>query len=150
AAVADAPRLRVAVRSSRLPLVEVRELAERVLAQRLGRVAGVTEARACGGGRRAIDVTPDPVAPAGARLGVHDVGAAIAAHPATAEALRAVVVATRNGAPIRLADVANVADGMRPDCRVFAADGVPRVEVTLRAADAAALAAANAEVDRAR
>src|SRR5436190_1843258 len=63
----------------------------------------------------------------------------------------ATVVATRNGAVVRLADVALVELGVAPpDCWVAGADGSPRMEGTATVADAASLSSAGAALDAAR
>jgi Cu/Ag efflux pump CusA len=145
--------LRFALRSETLPLVAVREIAERIVLPRLSRTTGVTEARACGGARRQVTLEIDADRLAGIGMSLRDLTAALArtAPYADVEEIRGAVAAVRNGAPVRINDVARVEDGAAPpDCWVAAADGVPRVEGIVTAADAAALAAAGAALDAVR
>jgi hydrophobe/amphiphile efflux-1 (HAE1) family protein len=130
---ADAPILILSVTSETLPLSEVFETANAVLAQKISQVDGVGQVFVGGGQQPAVRVQVDPRALAGAGLGLEDVrsvlaqatvdlpkGAvggprhvhAIAANDQLLEAAayRPLVVTYRDGAPVRLGDVATVVD----------------------------------------
>ncbi|HET7502215.1 MAG TPA: efflux RND transporter permease subunit, partial [Kofleriaceae bacterium] len=132
---ADQPILTLAVSSATLPLAEVDDFADSVLAQKISQVSGVGLVTIGGGQKPAVRVQVDPVALAGTDLTVEDVRLAIAAanvnqpkgnldgsrqdwalatndQLASAASFRPLIIAYKNGAPVRLADVANVVDGV--------------------------------------
>ena len=130
---ADTPILTLALTSDTLPLTKVQDLADTNLAQKISQLPGVGLVSISGGQKPAIRVQVDPTKLASYGLGLEDVrtvlGQAnvdqakgsiegprqsftIGANDqlfSTAE-YRALVLAYRNGAPVRLADVA---DGRR-------------------------------------
>ena len=128
---ADAPILTLAVTSATLPLPKVHELIDTRLVQKLSQVPGVGLVTLAGGQRPAIRVQVNPRALANHGLGLDDLRAAIAAAnvntpkgsvdgPLRASTLNAddqlqsaadyhaLIVAYRDGAPLRLGDVATV------------------------------------------
>jgi len=130
---ADAPILTLALSSQTLPLPRVEDLADTRLAQKIAEVPGVGLVSVSGGQRPAVRIRANPTSLAAYGLTLEDVRAAVVATnvngakggfdgPArsftigandqllTSEDYRPVVVAYRNGAPIRLADVADVVD----------------------------------------
>jgi multidrug efflux pump len=130
---ADAPILTLALSSRTLPLPRVEDLADTRLAQKIAEVPGVGLVSVSGGQRPAVRIRANPTALAAYGLTLEDVRAAVAATnvngakggfdgPArsytigandqlvSSEDYRPIVVAYRNAAPIRLADVAEVAD----------------------------------------
>ena len=132
---ADQPILTLAVSSDTLLLPAVTDFADSVLAQKISQVSGVGLVSIGGGQKPAVRVQVDPVALAGSQLTVEDVRLAIAAanvnqpkgnlsgarqdyalatndQLADAASFRPLVIAYKDGAPIRLADVANVIDGV--------------------------------------
>jgi multidrug efflux pump len=132
---ADQPILTLSVSSATLPLPEVDDFADSVLAQKISQVAGVGLVTIGGGQKPAVRVQVDPVALAGAGLTVDDVRLAIAAanvnqpkgnldgarqdwalatndQLANAASFRPLIIAYKNGAPVRLSDVATVIDGV--------------------------------------
>ena len=147
---ADAPILTIAVSSETLALREVDDRADAVLAQRISQVRGVGLVAIRGGLRPAVRVQADVHALAGVGLTLEDLRAAIAranVHLPTgnldgerldyaittddqlrdAAAFQPIVIAYRNGAPVRLSDVARVVDGVE-DAEVGAwVDGRPAV-----------------------
>jgi multidrug efflux pump len=147
---ADAPILTIAVSSETLALREVDDRADAVLAQRISQVRGVGLVAIRGGLRPAVRVQADVHALAGVGLTLEDLRAAIAranVHLPTgnldgerldyaittddqlrdAAAFQPIVIAYRNGAPVRLSDVARVVDGVE-DAEVGAwVDGQPAV-----------------------
>jgi multidrug efflux pump len=130
---ADAPVLTLALTSATLPLPEVQDLADTRLAQKISQLPGVGLVSLSGGQRPAVRVQVNPTALAAYDLGLQDVRSAIAAanvnqakgtfdgeHRAytigandqllSSAEYRPLIIAYRNGAPVRLADVADVID----------------------------------------
>ena len=135
---ADQPILTLAVSSDVLPLDQVDDFADSILAQRISQVSGVGLVTINGGQRPAVRVQVDPESLAGTGLTLEDVRAALAAAnvnqpkgnidgPRQSYALatndqlfkaagfRPLVLAYTNGSPVRLADVATVVDGVEND-----------------------------------
>jgi multidrug efflux pump subunit AcrB len=125
--------VRHALRSEVLPLREVTVTEQALWAMPASRTAGVGSTQECG--QFAPRVLVDVDAPALAAMGMTlpDVAAALrkgSVGPATA--MTPLLLATRNGAPVRLNDVARVSDdAATPRCRAFDEKG-PVVEVTVR------------------
>ncbi|MCC6531440.1 MAG: MdtB/MuxB family multidrug efflux RND transporter permease subunit [Burkholderiales bacterium] len=130
---ADAPILTLALSSSTLPLPEIQNLADTRLAQKISQVTGVGLVTLAGGQRPAVRVQANPKALAANGLNMEDLRTAIVASNVkrakgnidtpsrsyiidandqlrSAAEYKAVVVAYRNGAPIFLADVADVTE----------------------------------------
>jgi multidrug efflux pump len=130
---ADAPVLTLGLASQTLTLPEIQNLADTRLAQKLSQVAGVGLVTLSGGQRPAVRVQANPKALAANGLGLEDLRTAIAAANVkkakgsfdgpsrsytidandqlrSAAEYRAIVVAYRNGAPLYLADVADVVE----------------------------------------
>jgi multidrug efflux pump len=147
---ADAPILSIAVSSATLPLREVDDRADAVLAQRLSQVPGVGLVAIRGGQRPAVRVRADARALAQVNLTLEDLRAVITAanvHLPTgnldgprldyslvtddqlesAEEFRPLVIAYQNGAPIRLSDVAEVIDGVEDEEVDAWVDGRPAI-----------------------
>ena len=114
---------------------EVDDYADSVLAQKISQVSGVGLVSLNGGQKPAVRVQVDPLALAGAGLSLEDVRLALAAANVNqpkgnvdgprqdftiatndqidkAAGFRPLVIAYKNGAPVRLAEVANVVDGV--------------------------------------
>jgi multidrug efflux pump len=131
---ADAPVLTLALTSQTLPLSKVEDLAETRLAQKISQVLGVGLVSVSGGQKPAVRIQAKPTALARYGLGMEDVRAAIVSAnvnqakgnidgPAQAYAIsgndqllshdqyQPLIVSYRNGAPVRLSDVADVIDG---------------------------------------
>src|SRR5881296_2785292 len=132
---ADAPILTLALSSKSLPLYSVEDLADTNLAQKISQLPGVGLVSISGGQRPAVRVRADPNALASYGLGLEDLRAVLSQANVdlakgnlegakqsytigandqlfSAAEYRAVVVTYRNGAPVRLGDVATVADGV--------------------------------------
>ncbi|MFO0684958.1 MAG: efflux RND transporter permease subunit [Sandaracinus sp.] len=147
---ADAPILSIAVSSRTLSLREVDDRADAILAQRISQVPGVGLVSIRGGQRPAVRVQADAQALAAVGLTLEDLRAAIAAanvHLPTgsldgarldyslvtddqltdASEFRPLVIAYHDGAPVRLADVATVADGVENEEIGAWVDGRPAV-----------------------
>ncbi len=130
---ADAPILTLALTSDTMPLSRVHDLADTRLAQRISQLPGVGLVTLSGGQKPAVRIRANPTALSAYGLTLADVRAAVAASnvnqakgsfdgPSHAYTIGAndqlltgadyepLVVAYRNGAPVRLSDVAEVVD----------------------------------------
>ena len=135
---AAAPVLLLAMTSSTLPPAQLDEYAETQLAQRLSTIDGVAEVHVYGSAKYAVRISVDPDRLAVAGIGLDQVQKAVAdanVNQATGtlygdrqqyvvrndgQLLRAapyndVVVAYRNGAPVRLGDVGEARDSVQND-----------------------------------
>ena len=131
---ADAPVMALAVTSETLPLPKVEDLVDTRLAQKLSQLPGVGLVSIGGGQRPAVRVQANPRALAANGLNLDDLRTAIGNAnvnsakgsfdgPTRASTLdandqlksaaeyRQLIIAWRNGAPIRISDVADVIDG---------------------------------------
>ena len=130
---ADAPILTLALTSSSLPLVKVEDLADTILAQKISQLSGVGLVSIAGGQKPAVRIQANPTALAGYGLSLEDIRSAIGTAnvdqakgslngPRQAYTIGAndqllsssdynqVIIAYRNGSPVRLSDVANAVD----------------------------------------
>ncbi len=130
---ADAPILTLALTSKTLPLVKVEDLADTILAQKISQLSGVGLVSIAGGQKPAVRIQANPTVLAGYGLSLEDIRTAIG----TANVDQAkgslngprqsytigdndqllssgdyknVIIAYRNGSPVRLGDVANAVD----------------------------------------
>ena len=132
---ADAPILTLAVSSSTLPLPKVEDLADTQLAQKISQVTGVGLVSISGGQKPAVRIQANPTALASYGLSLEDVRTALAAAnvdqakgtldgPRQSFTIGAndqllsgaqyapIVVAYRNGAPVRLDNIATISDSV--------------------------------------
>ncbi|HEY8091033.1 MAG TPA: efflux RND transporter permease subunit, partial [Polyangiaceae bacterium] len=132
---ADQPILTVSISSDVLPLDQVDDYADSILAQKISQVSGVGLVTINGGQKPAVRVQVDPVALAGTGLTLEDVRQALVAANVNqpkgnidgprqdfalqtndqlykADGFRPLVIAYASGAPVRLSDVAGVVDGV--------------------------------------
>src|SRR5713226_5029499 len=135
---ADQPILYVAVSSPTLPLYQVDEYAETLMAQRISMVSGVAQVQVYGSKKYAVRVLLNPDALAARGIGVDEVQAAIQRGNSNlptgtlwgskqaftvqsngqlfnAAAFRPLIVSYRNGNPVRLEELANVIDSVQSD-----------------------------------
>jgi len=135
---ADQPVFYLALTSDTLPMSAVDEYAQTLIAQRMSTVSGVAQVQVYGAQKYAVRVQVDPDALAARGVGIDEVAQAIAAHNPNlptgtlsgpkravsvestgqlrdAAAFREVVVAWRNGAPLRLKDLGRVIDSVEDD-----------------------------------
>ena len=135
---ADASVLNLALSSETLPLSQVDEYAETIVAQRLSTVSGVAQVSVFGAQKYAVRVDVDPRELVSRQIGIDQVAQAIQQanvnRPTgtlygedrsfvvqangqlnSAAAYAPVVVAYRNGSPVRLDEVAHVYDGVEND-----------------------------------
>jgi HAE1 family hydrophobic/amphiphilic exporter-1 len=133
---ADSPILYMALSSATLPLSALDEYAQTYLAQRISTVSGVAAVQVMGSQKYAVRVQVDPQALVARGIGIDEVSAAVdAGNPnlptgilwgphvaytvradgqiSSAPAFRKLVVTFRNGAPVRLEDVARVLDDVQ-------------------------------------
>jgi hydrophobe/amphiphile efflux-1 (HAE1) family protein len=132
---ADTPILTLQITSDTLPLEKVNDLADTVLAQKLSEVSGVGLVTIEGNQKPAVRVRIDPAAIASFGLGLEDVRAALMANNVnapkgsfdgprqnytinandqilSAAEYRPVIIAYRNGSPVRLGDIGEVVDNV--------------------------------------
>jgi multidrug efflux pump len=130
---ADAPILTLALTSDSVPLSRIEDMAETALAQKISQLPGVGLVSISGGQKPAVRVQANPTALASYQLGLEDVRAALAAANVdqakgvidgprqsftigandqllSSQQYNGVIVAYRNGAPVRLSDVATAVD----------------------------------------
>ena len=130
---ADAPVLTLAISSDTMPLTEVQNLVNTRLAQKISQVSGVGLVSLAGGQRPAVRIQADTQALAQWGIGIDTLRTAIAAANAnsakgsfdgpkraytinandqllTADDYKKLIVAYKNGAPVRLIDVARVVE----------------------------------------
>ena len=135
---ADQPILYVSLSSPTLRLSDVDEYAETLIAQRVSMINGVAQVSVYGAQKYAVHVKLDPKEMASRQIGMDDVASAIAngnvnqptgtlygKHQAyvvqangqleKAADYAPLVVAYRNGAPVRLKDIGQVVDGVEVD-----------------------------------
>src|SRR4051794_37297478 len=134
----DFPVLAISVNSQTLPLSVVDEYAQTVLTQQISQLPGVAQVEVYGSQKFAIRIQVDPVAAAARNISLDDIRRVIAstnsnspvgtlygdrqnvtllATSAMRKAVeyRSVVVAYRNGAPVKLEEIARVLDGVEND-----------------------------------
>jgi HAE1 family hydrophobic/amphiphilic exporter-1 len=135
---ADFPVLFLSLGSSILPLSAVHEYADTFVAQRISMISGVAQVQVYGAQKYAVRAQLDPKALATRSIGIDEVANAIAngnvnlptgtldgAHQAftieasgklkDAEAYRSLIVAYRNGSPVRLGELGRVIDSVEND-----------------------------------
>ena len=135
---ADAPILSLAITSGSLPLPQVQDMVNTRLALKISQISGVGLVTLAGGQRPAVRVRGNAQALAGMGLGLDAISSAISAGNASgakgsfdgparsytinandqlvsADDYRELIVAYKNGAPVRLKDVAEVTDGAEND-----------------------------------
>ena len=135
---ADQPIFFLALRSSTMPLYRLNEYADTMMAQRIGMVSGVAQVQVLGSQKYAVRIQVNPKKLAARGIGIDEVEQAIRAHNVNlpvgtlygatqivtlqatgqltnAEAYKPLIVAHRNGVPVRLSDVALVSDSVEDD-----------------------------------
>ncbi|MDQ6704424.1 MAG: efflux RND transporter permease subunit, partial [Acidobacteriota bacterium] len=135
---ADQPVIYMAVSSPTLPLYQVDEYAETMMAQRISMVSGVAQVQVLGSQKFAIRIQFNPDALAARGIGIDEVQLAIVKSNVNlptgtlyghkqaftvqstgqltdAAAYRPMIVVYRNGNPVRLQDIAKVQDSVEND-----------------------------------
>ena len=152
---ADPPIMTLALTSDSLPITKVNDVADTLLAQKLSQIGGVGRVLIQGGQRPAIRIRIDPARLSGYGLSLEDVRTALSKAnvdlpkgsfdgPQLAEAIdvndqlgdpeqyRAVIIATHNGAAVRVRDVGEVVEAVE-NARVAGwRDGHPAVIVDVQ------------------
>ncbi len=131
---ADAPIITLALTSATLPLPKLEDLADTRIAQKISQLPGVGLVSISGGQRPAVRIQVNPKALAAYNLSLEDVRTSIAAANTnqakgsfdgptrastidandqlkSADEYRSLIIAYRNGAPVRVQDVADTVDG---------------------------------------
>jgi multidrug efflux pump len=152
---ADAPILTLALMSTTLPLPQVEDLADTRLAQKISQISGVGLVTLSGGQRPAVRIQANPVALAAYGMSLEDLRSAIGNANVNAakgsfdgptraytidanDQLRSagdyrnIVLAYKNGAPVRLADVADVIDGAENSRLAAWKDTTPAIIVNIQ------------------
>ncbi len=152
---ADAPILTLMMSSDTQPLREVNNYADSILAQKLSQVSGVGLVSIAGNVRPAVRIQINPSAVANLGLTIEDVRAALTQanvngpkgdingatqsfsigandQLADADEYRSTIISYRNGAAVRLSDVATVTDGVENDQLAAWANGKPAVLLDIR------------------
>ncbi|MCI7568553.1 MAG: efflux RND transporter permease subunit [Desulfovibrio sp.] len=146
---ADSPILYLRVSSPTLPLYELNEYADTLIGQRLSMVQGVAQVVIYGQKKYAVRVQLDPDALASRGLGIDEVADAVSGANSklptgsldgarrssaikasgqleNARAFREVIVAYRDGAPVRLRDIGQVIDDVEQNEQLsWGDDGAP-------------------------
>jgi HAE1 family hydrophobic/amphiphilic exporter-1 len=135
---ADAPIIFMALTSDTAPSQDMNEFAEKVMSPKLSTISGVAQVNIQGAQKRAVRIKYDLDALATRGLSVEDIRLAVAAQSTivpvgtirtshqlyvlevkgaepTAEYFKPLIVAWRNGAPVRLQDIARVEDSVEND-----------------------------------
>ncbi|WP_321478195.1 efflux RND transporter permease subunit [uncultured Paludibaculum sp.] len=135
---ADQPVIYLALSSPTMPLYDMNEFADTVMAQRISMVSGVAQVQVFGSQKYAVRVQVSPREMNARGIGIDEVEAAIRKHNVnlptgtlygpdrmltvqatgqltSAEAYKSLVVAYKNGAPVRLDELARVFDSVEED-----------------------------------
>ncbi len=152
---ADQPIIYMAVTSATLPLSVVDQYADTFMAQRFSMVSGVAQVQVFGEQKYAVRVQLDPLALASRSIGIDDVttaiqknnvilptGALYGAKKAftiqangqrtSALAFRPLIVAYRDGSPVRLEELGNVFDSVQNDKVAAWHNGTPSEVLAIR------------------
>ena len=152
---ADAPVLTLALTSKTLPLSQVQDSADTRLAQKISQLSGVGLVSVSGGQKPAVRIQANPTALASYGLSLEDLRTALAQanvnqakgnfdglrqaytisandQLVTGGAYRPLIVAYRNGGPVRLSDVADVTDGVENATQAAWTGTLPAVIVNIQ------------------
>ncbi len=152
---ADSPIIFLALTSDTTPVQEITEFGDKVMSPRLSTITGVAEVSIYGVQKRAVRIKYDLDALASRGISVEDIRQAVAreskvdpvgsirtrekiyilevkgAEP-TAAYFKPLIVAWRNGAPVRLEDIANVEDSVENSEAIGEWDGKRSIIVAVR------------------
>src|SRR5262252_8142632 len=152
---ADAPILTLALMSKTLPLPQIEDLADTRLAQKISQITGVGLVTLSGGQRPAVRIRANPTALAAYGMSLEDLRNAIGSANVnsakgtfdgptrsytidandqlkSADAYRDIVIAYRNGAPVRLSDVAEIVDGAENEKLAAWKDTAPAIIMNIQ------------------
>jgi multidrug efflux pump len=149
---ADAPVMILAVSSDILPLSRLYDVSDSIIAQKLSQIDGVGQVVVGGSARPAVRIEANPLTLANYGIGLEDVRTALAQVNAntpkgilangtlrwtltdndqlfTADRYSKVIVAYHNGAPVRVSDIATVADSVEDVHTAGYSNSVPAVVI---------------------
>jgi HAE1 family hydrophobic/amphiphilic exporter-1 len=152
---ADQPIIYMSVSSTTLPLSTVDHYADTVMAQRISTVSGVAQVQVFGEQKYAVRARLDPKALAARGIGIDEVTAAIQRANVNlptglltgaskafsvqangqlldAAAYRPMIVAYRNGSPVRLEELGNIIDSVQNDKVVMWSNGAQAEVLAIR------------------
>ena len=152
---ADTPIMTLALTSSTMPLPKIEDLADTRLATKLSQIPGVGLVSISGGQRPAVRIQANPTALAAYGLSLDDVRTAISNANTnqakgsfdgptrastidandqlkSAEEYKSMIIAYRNGSPVRLTDVAEVIDGAENTRLAAWANQLPAIIVNIQ------------------
>ena len=152
---ADAPILTLALTSKTIPLSKVEDLADTRLAQKISQLPGIGLVSIVGGQKPAVRIQANPTALSAYGLNLEELRAAVQQTSVnqakgsfdgprqaylidandqlmTSQDYSSVVVAYRNGAPVRLQDVAQAVDGVENTKQAAWMNNVPAVLVNIQ------------------
>ncbi|MBV9064883.1 MAG: efflux RND transporter permease subunit, partial [Methylobacteriaceae bacterium] len=152
---ADAPIITLALTSKTIPLTKVEDLADTTLAQKMSQLPGVGLVTLAGGQKPAVRIRVNPVQLASYGLSLEDVRAALNAtnqnaakgnfdglrqaftigandQILTSTGYKPVVIAYKNGAPIRLEDIAAIVEAPENTRQAAWMNTVPAVIVNIQ------------------
>ncbi len=146
----DSPIMVLSLTSDSIPLSELYDISDSIIVQQISKVAGVGQVNIAGGSKPAVRVDLNPLALAGYHIGLAQVRQALEAANAnspkgqiedrgnrwiisatdqllTADKYLPLIVAYRNGGPVRLRDIANVTEGVEDVRNAGFIDGNPAI-----------------------
>src|SRR6266478_4007997 len=152
---ADTPIMTLALTSSTMPLPKIEDLADTRLATKLSQLPGVGLVSVTGGQRPAVRIQANPTAREAYGLSLDDVRTAISNANTnqakgsfdgptrastidandqlkSAEEYKSMIIAYRNGSPVRLTDVADVIDGAENNRLAAWANQLPAIIVNIQ------------------
>jgi multidrug efflux pump len=152
---ADTPILTLALTSDTLPLARVEDYADTNLAQKISQLSGVGLVTISGGQKPAVRVRANPTALASYGMSLEDLRTALSAANVdqakgtlsgprqqftiqdndqllTSDTYRPLIVAYKNGAPVRLSDVAEVVDGAENNTQAAWMNSKPAVILNIQ------------------
>ncbi len=147
---ANQPIIYLALSSPTMPLYQVDDYAETLIAQRISRVSGVAQVQVNGSQIFAVRVQADPEKLSAYNLGLNDISTAVVGSNVNmptgtlygrfqaftvqangqlfkADNYKPIIITYRNGSPVRLSDVANVIDGVQNDKTLGWYNGTPGI-----------------------
>src|SRR5690242_840092 len=152
---ADQPIMAMAIYSDTMPLSTMDSFGEEVLAQRISQINGVAQVNVFGQAKYAVRAQLDPNLLASRNVSIDEVGDALSKHNvnlpmgilwgqhwaytveadgqlSTAAQYRPVIVAYRNGSPIRLGDLGRVIDGIQNDKNGSWYGSIPSIQFSIQ------------------
>ncbi len=146
----DSPIMVLSLTSDTIPLSELYDISDSIIVQKISKITGVGQVNIAGGSKPAVRVDLNPLALAGYHIGLAQVRLALQAANAnspkgqledrgnrwvisdtdqllTADKYLPLIVAYRNGGPVRLSDIANVTEGVEDVRNAGFIDGNPAI-----------------------